>query len=75
MMIDAMVFQLLPRTESLGGSIQISFGPVPQWTLDEYCLECGSLIDMERLHAIVGDSKTPLVYKGSRFELNTALGA
>lgn len=53
----------------------MDFGPVTNWTLNEYCCESAGLMDVKRFDARAADDKNILIYDPSRSERYTDLGA
>lgn len=54
-------------------STQMDLDPVPNWTLDMYCRECATLMDIKRFSDMARDGKNLVMYDRHLFELDTAL--
>lgn len=53
----------------------MNLGPLPNRTLDEYCREGASLVDVRFYDAMAIDDENLVIYDHDRFDCDTVLGA
>lgn len=52
----------------------MDLGPVPNWTLVEYCHECAGLMAVKWVEALAADDQNLVVYDRNCFGRGTVLG-